>query len=349
MSDGNLFRLSRRGLLKGIAAAVPLTIGLPAPGARAETASLRIGLLRNPVSGLIEVADRKGWFKEAGTTLDSTLFTGAAGPKVIQAMGGGSLDMSSVSATAALLAVANGAVPLKIISIATDPAPVFMLLSKPGIESMEALAGKRVSTPKGTGLQYFLARALKKHGMSMKDVDYVNLSAADGQSAFLAGQVDAIVPSVIGAFVIQKIKPDTKKLFTLADFSRGPGPATSFVDHDVFVVPDNVLNTRPDALKAFLAGYHDKAVPYLKDKATQEQAIADITEYVNTEQKTPTDAGIVRSLMLESGFFDRAEAKKIMTSDDFVSGLEDQVQFFVDSGQLSKAGPIRDAVVTNLL
>jgi hypothetical protein len=53
--------------------------------------------------------------------------------------------------------------------------------------------------------------------------------------------------------------------------------------------------------------------------------------------------------MLESGFFDRAEAKKIMASDDFVSGLEDQLQFFVDSGQLSKAGPIRDAVVTNLL
>jgi NitT/TauT family transport system substrate-binding protein len=349
MNDGNLFRLSRRGLLKGLAAAVPLSMGMPRSMARAEAASLRIGLLRNPVSGLIEVADRKGWFKGAGTTLESTLFTGAAGPKVIQAMGGGSLDMSAVSATAALLAVANGAVPLKIVSIATDPAPVFMLLSKPGVQSVASLAGKRVSAPKGTGLQYFLARALKKHGMSMKDVDYVNLSAADAQSAFLAGQVDAIVPSVIGAFVIQKIKPDTKKLFTLEDFGRGPGPAETFVDHDVFVVPDEVLKARSDAVKAFLAGYHDKAVPYLKDKATQEKAIADITEYVNTEQKTPTDAGIIRSLMLESGFFDRAETKKIMTSDDFVSGLEDQVRFFVDSGQLAKAGPIRDTVVTNLL
>jgi ABC-type nitrate/sulfonate/bicarbonate transport system substrate-binding protein len=340
--------ISRRTFLKG-AAGVSFAAGIGSLPAWAQQPPLRVGLLRNPVSGLIEVADKKGWFEEAGVKLETSLFTGAAGPKVIQAMGGGSLDLSTVSATAAILAVANGAVPLKIVSIATDPAPLFMLLSAPGIASVEDLKGKGVSAPKGTGLQYFLARALKKHGMSLEDVDYVNLGAADAQSAFLAGQVDAVVPSLIGAFVIQKVKPDTKRLFSLGDFTKGAGSTEPFVDYDVLVAPESVVAERADALKAFLAAYHGKAVPYLKDAATQEAAIADITQYVNTEQKTPVDGAIIRELMLRSGFYNRDEAKKLVADPGFVAGLEDQVKFFIDSGQLASASPMSGIVATGLL
>ena len=346
------FRPNRRSLLKG-AVALPFAAGFVSLGfshaARAQSAPLRVGLLRNPVSGLIEIAGKKGWYKEAGTDIRSELFTGAAGPKVIQAMGGGSLDMSSVSATAALLAVANGAVPLKIVSISTDPAPLFMLLSNPDIESVAALKGRKVSAPQGTGLQYFLGRALSKHGMTMADIEYVNLPANDAQSAFLAGQVDAVVPSLIGAFVIQKVKPDTKRLFMHGDFTKGDGPADPFVDYDVFVAPESVVAERGGDLRAFLAAYHGKAVPYLTDAATQEAAIAEITEYVNTEQKTPTDADIVRKLMLQSGFYNQAEAKELMTADAFVAGLEDQVKFFVDAGQLKSARSMADVVATDLI
>lgn len=351
MNDGQ-FRPNRRSLLKG-AAALPLAAGIASLSlslpARAQSAPLRVGLLRNPVSGLIELAGKKGWYKEAGTDIQSELFTGAAGPKVIQAMGGGSLDLSSVSATAVLLAVANGAVPLKIVSISTDPAPLFMLLSNPEIESVPALKGRKVSAPQGTGLQYFLGRALGKHGMTMADIEYVNLPANDAQSAFLAGQVDAVVPSLIGAFVIQKVKPDTKRLFRHGDFTKGEGSTAPFVDYDVFVASESVVAERGDDLRAFLAAYHGKAVPYLTEAATQEAAIAEITEYVNTEQKTPTDANIVRELMLQSGFYDHAEAKELMTADALVAGLEDQVRFFVDSGQLKSARPMAEVVATDLL
>ena len=33
----------------------------------------------------------------------------------------------------------------------------------------------------------------------------------------------------------------------------------------------------------------------------------------------------------------------------FVAGLEDQVKFFIDSGQLASARPMKDVVVTDLL
>lgn len=339
--------MGRRSFL---AAATAASLIFPTDG-RAQQARppIHLGLLRNPVSGLIEVAAKKGWFRDSGVDLKTVLFTGAAGPKVIQAMGGGSLGLSSVSATAAILALAGDAVPLRMISISTDPVPLFMLLGGPNIAGVPSLAGKRVSAPQGTGLQYFLARALAKHGMALKDVEYVNLPAGDAQAAFLAGRVDAIVPSLIGALIIQKIKPDTRRVFVHSDFTKGPGPTKPFVDYDVFVAPESVLASQRDSLAAFLGAYHDRAVPFLKNSATTEEAIREINDYVNTEQRTPTDIAIMRELMLTSGFFERAQAKSLMTADAFLEGLEDQVKFFVDSGQIKSSSPMKPAVVAGLL
>jgi ABC-type nitrate/sulfonate/bicarbonate transport system substrate-binding protein len=340
---------TRRDVLAfGAALAATGTLGSKAL-AQGATAPLQVGLIRNPVAGLIEVADKKGWFKESGANIQTTLFAGAAGPKILQAMAGGSIGLTTVSATAAILALASDAIPMKIVSISTDPAPLFMLLSRPEIDAVPKLAGKRVSAPSGTGLQYFLGRALAKHGMTLKDVEYVNLPAAEAQAAFLAGRVDALVPSLIGALFIQKAKPDTRRLFSHGDFTKGPGATAPFVDYDVFVVPDSVLSGQRDAVKGFLAGYHDKAVPYVLDNATQNQAIKEITDYVNTEQKTPTDADIMRELLVQSGFFRREEARRLMQADGFVAGLEDQVKFFTDSGQLKASVPMKPAVVADLL
>lgn len=326
-----------------------------APAARAQApaaqgaSALTIGLLRNPVSALITLTDQKGWFKDAGVQLQPSLFTGAAGPKVIQAMGGGSLALGSVSATAALLAIAAQAVPLRILSISTDPAPVFVILSAPEIQSVPQLKGKRVATTAGTGLQYFLARALAKHGMKMSDVEFVNLPVGDAQSAFLAGRVDAVVPSLNGRYFIMQTKQDTRELFTWTDFTKPPGSTTPFADYDVFVAPQPVVEKNAPALRAFLAAYHGKGVPYLLDPATQATAIAEITKYVNAEQKAPTDEGAMKAQLLGSGFFDLETVKRIVKADAFRAGLEDQVRWFVDTKQIPATIALDKAIATELL
>ena len=98
------------------------------------------------------------------------------------------------------------------------------MLSAPGIDSVQKLAGKKVAATSGTALHYFLARVLAKNDMTFKDIELVNLPAADGQAAFVAGRVDAIVPSVNGRYYIMSTKKDTRELFTHADFAKPPGP-----------------------------------------------------------------------------------------------------------------------------
>ena len=311
--------------------------------------SLAIGLLRNPVSGLIAITEEKGWFKAAGVDITSITFSGAGGPKLIQAMGGGSVGLGSVSATAALLALAANAVPLRIVSISTDPAPAFALLSAPEIKTMPELRGKRVATTAGTGLQYFLARALRKFGMSLGDIEFVNLPVGDAQSAFLAKRVDAVVPSLNGRYYIEGLRKDTRVLFSHDDFTKPPGPTTPFEDYDVFVAPRNIVDGHAATLRAFLAAYHGKGVPYLLDASTQPAAIAEITRYVNAEQKSPTDEAAMRRQLLASGFFDVAKARAILGSDAFRAGLDDQIRFFVETKRIPAPIPLDAVIVRDLL
>jgi ABC-type nitrate/sulfonate/bicarbonate transport system substrate-binding protein len=281
--------------------------------------------------------------------LNEVLFASAAGPKIVQALGGGSVGLSFVNSTAALLGMAGGAIPLRFISIATDPSKLFAVLSQSNIDSMHKLAGKRVACTAGTGLHYFLARILAKYDMTFKDIEFVNLPAADGQAAFVAGRVDAVVPSVNGRFSIMKNKKDTREVFTYADFVKPPGSTQPFLNYDLFVTTESVLQGSRPALHAFLRAYHDKGVPYLLNPATRPEALRTITEYVNKEQKNPTDASIMKAIMDDSGFYDSRTVKQLMTRDDFRANLEYQVKFFMDLGQMKSAPDLDKAIVTDVL
>ncbi len=318
--------------------------------ARAQAgAPLTIGLLRAPAAAIVDLSQQRGWFKEAGVDLKTELFASAAGPKIVQALGGGAIDVSFVNSTASLLGMAGGAIPLRLISICTDPSRLFALLSTPAIDSVPKLAGKRVACTAGTGLHYFLARVLAKFNMTLKDIEFVNLPAADGQAAFVAGRVDAIVPAVNGRFYIMSTKKDTRELFTHPDFTKPPGSVQPFQNYDLFVTTEQVLQAKRKALQGFLSAYHNKGVPFLQNPATRPEALRIVTEYVNAEQKNPTDAAIMGKIMDSSGFYDAKQVKQIMNSPDFRAGLEYQVKFFMEQGQMKSAPDLDRAIVTDLL
>lgn len=326
--------------------------GVHSAGLKAQNAAstpLSIGVLRSPTAGIVTIAEQKGWFREANVQVSPVLFAAAAGPKIVQALGSGAIGLSFINATAALLALSQGAVPLKIISIPTDPSRLFALLSAPGIDSVPKLAGKRVAVTAGTALHFYLARTLAKFGMTMKDIEFTNLAAGDGQAAFVAGRVDAIVPSVNGRFYIMNAKKDTRELFTYDDFMKPPGSTAPFRSYDLFVTTDEVIRTSGPALQRFLTVFHQRATPFVTNAATRDQAVALITDYVNNEQKTPNDEAVMRKIIANSEFYDLAAVRKLVSGDELRASLEDQVKFFMDIGQIKAAPDLRAAVVTNLL
>ena len=95
--------VSRRRFLElgagGLAAALAAGVS---PRAFAQQHQLTIGLLRAPASAIVDLSEQRGWFKEAGLSLNQVLFAQAAGPKIVQALGGGSVGLSFVNSTASV-------------------------------------------------------------------------------------------------------------------------------------------------------------------------------------------------------------------------------------------------------
>jgi len=343
--------VNRRTFLRAsaaIAAAPAVAAAQTGQAFAQDQKGLRVGVLRAPAAGVIEIGRTIGAYEAEGLKFEPVLFDSASGPKIIQALGGDSIDLSFVNTTAALLALAQGAVPLKMISVPTDPSRLFALVGRSDIESVEGLKGKKVAATEGTALHYFLARVLTKYGMSFSDIEFVNLPAPQGQAAFVAGQVDAVVPSVNGRFYLMSTDKTAREIFTHKDFGSDPNPQ-KFINYDLFVTTEKVVEGQADNLKKFLAAYHGKAVPYLKGKDTREKAISSITEYINTAQKNPTDPSIMTQIIDNSGFYDRDEVKTVMTSPDLREAMEYQIKFFMDLGKIKSAPDLDKAIVTDLL
>jgi ABC-type nitrate/sulfonate/bicarbonate transport system substrate-binding protein len=110
--------------------------------------------------------------------------------------------------------------PLRIISIPTDPSRTSRCCRRPRSTRCRKLAGKKVAPPPGPRCTTSSRARWRSTAMAMKDVELVNLPAADAQAAFVAGRVDAIVPSVNGRFYITSTKKDTRELFTTTTSRR---------------------------------------------------------------------------------------------------------------------------------
>ena len=66
-----------------------------------------------------------------------------------------------------------------------------IVVKDPAIKSVRDLKGKKVAGPKGTILHQLLAAALEKEGMTVKDVQFIQMDLPSGANALAKGSVDA--------------------------------------------------------------------------------------------------------------------------------------------------------------
>ncbi|WP_227823250.1 ABC transporter substrate-binding protein [Clostridioides sp. ZZV14-6345] len=127
----------------------------------------------------------------------------------IQALAAGEIDfLHALGGTSALIAVSNG-VELKILNTYSRSPKGFMILTNnDSIKSAADLAGKKVAGPKGTILHQVLIAALDKEGLSMDDVEFVNMGIPEASVALSDGSVDAAL--IAGPAALKAMKSDSK-------------------------------------------------------------------------------------------------------------------------------------------
>jgi NitT/TauT family transport system substrate-binding protein len=92
----------------------------------------------------------------------------------------------------AIMDLADSAIPVKVVSLGHRSGAVIMVRTDSSYKNFKDLTGKRVAIPSRFAVDYlFLRKMLAREGMTLKDVDVVEMAPPDMPAALYAKAVDA--------------------------------------------------------------------------------------------------------------------------------------------------------------
>ncbi|MBF4692096.1 ABC transporter substrate-binding protein [Fusibacter ferrireducens] len=176
------------------------------------------------------------------------------GSKMTEAMASGSLEFSNaLGGTSAILAAANG-LDVKIIGIYSRAPEAFTLMAKDSaIKEIKDLKGKKIVGPKGTILHQLLLSALAEAGLSVDDVEFINMSIGDGLVALSSDNAD--VALVAGPAVTKSIQSGNHVLIT------GKGLLDATI---VIATSGKMIEQYPEIVKTYM-DVHNESLAYMKN------------------------------------------------------------------------------------
>jgi NitT/TauT family transport system substrate-binding protein len=237
-----------------------LLLPLAALRPAASAATLKIGYSDWPGYTVFEVANQKGWFKDAG--VDAQLVWFDYGPS-IDAFSAGKIDADCIVASDAMGAGAAGA-KSKFVALIDYSEGSDMIVGKPGIDSIKDLKGQKVGIELTLVEHMLLIEGLERNGMTANDVTLVGTSTNNTPQTLASGSVAAIGAWYPISYQALTQVPGSKKLFTSAE-AKG-------LIYDVLAVNPSSLAANPGDWSKIAAIYY-KCVAYLMDPATRDDAI----------------------------------------------------------------------------
>lgn len=133
----------------------------------------------------IENAIAQGYLEEEGITVNLVEFQD--GPTIIAAMESGSIDIGYIGQGAHKLCI-NGQADIFALSHISNGDAV---IASEGISSIEELKGKKVAYASGTSSEDILLNTLNKAGLTIDDIEAIDMDAPSIVTAMLSGSVDA--------------------------------------------------------------------------------------------------------------------------------------------------------------
>lgn len=338
MANSKTSYMSRRTLLKsgammGAALAAPtFFVGK----AHAANEKLKVGIIPAYSFGLYWLIQDQGF--APGVEMEFSVFP--SGPPAIEAMVGGSVDTITVGSVPPLAAMYRKVADFREISICGDASGLFQIVGQPGLNSLADLEGKKIAVTSGSNFDFFLGVALANEGLGDMPLTRVNMEPIDGQSAFIAGAVDATVPLATSRKLIYDALPEAS---LLAEGSAMPIDKRPSI-MDVFMTTQQNLDAKEAVYVEVVRAFHDQAVAMLRNEnaATVERMI----EWQTGMGRAGVTAADVEPLLNGYFYFDKAEIKDVYAKDQLASALRVQSEFLVANDRIGGM-PDLDALVSD--
>jgi len=319
--------LSRRHLLQS-AGGIALGLGVlgGAPGARADETITYLfpapPLL--PAFGPIRLAQGKGYFQQAGLTVNFA--TGRGGVDVAKQVGAGNVPLGGIVADAPIIVRQNG-VPVKIVCLFGGKGFMQLVVrADSGIEKPADLKGKTITVMSFQDTTFYaLLGLLASAGLTKDDVDIQSAGpvgvwqmVATGKSVGMAGVPDWIPPVEAAGVAIKVI------------------PTDEFFPHmaQAIAASDQIIKDKPDLVRAFVKA----ALHGMKDIMDDPDAAA--TDFVKFVPEWTGKEGQVKEAF---AYYDKLiypGQKELGAVDpERMAKLQD---FYLKAGIIEKKSPVDD-------
>src|ERR1700728_2513206 len=318
--------LSRRHLLQG-AGSIALGLGVlaGAPARADETITYLFPappLL--PAFGPIRLAQGKGYFREAGLTVNFA--TGRGGGDVAKQVGAGNAPLGGIVADAPIVVRQNG-IPVKIVCLFGGKGFMQLVVRKDsGIQKPADLKGKTITVMSYQDTTFYaLLGLLASAGLTQDDVNIqaagpvgVWQMVATGKSVGMAGVPDWIPPVEAAGVAVNVL------------------PTDEFFPHmaQAIAASDQVIKTRPEMVRAFVHA----ALHGMKDIMDDPTTAA--TDFVKFVPEWNGKDGQVKEAF---GYYDKLvyPGQKVLGAIDpqRLAHLQD---FYFAKGIIQKKSPIDD-------
>jgi NitT/TauT family transport system substrate-binding protein len=148
----------------------------------------RIGLGPWIGFGPLYLAQEKGFFKEAGLEVELIVLTGIAERN--SALKSGRIDALAAPVDYFVLSAGNR-LETTIAMAIDESVGGDGIVARKEITRIEDLRGKRVAFQRGLPSEFFVRALLQQHGISMKELQTVDMETDQAGAAFIAGSIDA--------------------------------------------------------------------------------------------------------------------------------------------------------------
>jgi len=161
----------------------------PPPG---PPEKITIGTALNLLSGLLYIIKDQGYDKAQGLEVD--IKACPAGIDAVTDLRAGRVDLACCADFLLVSQIFAGAANLRCLAIFSTAANFELIVRRDrGINRPEDLRGKTIGVPQTHSARFFLGRFLSFNGISLKELNLVDVRPGDLDDALVAGRVDAVV------------------------------------------------------------------------------------------------------------------------------------------------------------
>lgn len=230
------------------------------------------------------VAAERGIFEKHG--LDVEIERVKSGSEAIAFLSEGQIDVGGIAIVTSLWNGWNQGLDIRVIApgalepFENSPTKVIArteLVDSGEISGAADLAGRTVSIAggPGSGAEYLLSKALQRGGLTIGDIEGVNIGNADAPAAFANGSVDA---ALLGS-------PFADQVINAGDGVAIETDLTPGLMTVAFVGSGNFVNDRPDVAQRFVTALTEAARMMQGDEYLADENLAAYLAYTNSTEE----------------------------------------------------------------